>query len=168
MTAEFTPPELTRSVPLHRIGPEGYDSTVEATSAECAALAVRMGLPAVHALRCTFQLRPGPQAAILAEGVLQARVVQTCVVSLDDFEADVTEAFRLRFVPAGTEIEEPDPEDDDELGYDGEAIDIGEAAAQQLALALDLYPRKPGAELPEHAADEDASPFAVLRGLRRN
>ena len=31
--------------------------------------------------------------------------------------------------------------------FDGSAIDIGEAAAQQLALALDPYPRAAGASL---------------------
>ncbi len=50
-------------------------------------------------------------------------------------------------------------------------IDIGEAVAQQLALALDPYPRKPGISLEDvigNAAagdDRPASPFAVLAGL---
>jgi hypothetical protein len=37
-----------------------------------------------------------------------------------------------------TEVAEP---------FEGDAIDIGEAVAQQLALALDPYPRAPGASL---------------------
>jgi hypothetical protein len=56
--------------------------------------------------------------------------------------------------------------------------DLGEAVAEQLALALDPYPRAPGAELPAEAAEAGseegeatapgpAAPFAALAGLRR-
>ncbi len=83
-----------------------------------------------------------------ARGHLQARVLQTCVVSLDEFEAAVDEIFSLRFVPEGTETDDPDPESEDEMPYSGDVLDLGEAAAEQLALALDPYPRKPDAELP--------------------
>jgi len=37
-------PEFHRPLSLDRIGPKGLDVTVEATPAECAALAVRMNL----------------------------------------------------------------------------------------------------------------------------
>jgi hypothetical protein len=34
---------------------------------------------------------------------------------------------------------------------------------EQLALALDRYPRAPGAELPKFEADPEEHPFATLR-----
>ena len=40
-------------------------------------------------------------------------------------------------------------------------IDLGEAAAEQLALALDPYPRAPGAVL-EMEEEPEAAPFAAL------
>ena len=40
-----------------------------------------------------------------------------------------------------------DLESDAAEPFDGDAIDIGEAVAQQLALALDPYPRAPEARL---------------------
>ncbi len=40
-----------------------------------------------------------------------------------------------------------DLESDAAEPFDGDAIDIGEAVAQQLALALDPYPRAPGVSL---------------------
>ncbi|HTW71343.1 MAG TPA: DUF177 domain-containing protein [Acetobacteraceae bacterium] len=156
-------PELHRPVPADRIGPEGFDVLVEATPAELAALALRMRIPAVESLRCAFHLVRLTAATILAEGRLQAHVVQTCVVSLEDFPADIDEAFRVRFVPAGQESDDPDPEADDEIGYAGGMLDLGEAAAEQLALTLDPYPRAPGAELPELDAEAAAHPFAALR-----
>jgi hypothetical protein len=142
-------PELHRPVSVADIGPSGLDSLVEASAAECAALARRMGVPAVSSLVCRFHLARGVGGAVAARGRLVASVVRTCVVSLDDFETEVAEDFQVRFVPAGTESDNPDPEAVDEIPFAGAVIDLGEAAAEQLALALDPYPRKPGAELPE-------------------
>ncbi|HTB42499.1 MAG TPA: DUF177 domain-containing protein [Acetobacteraceae bacterium] len=155
--------ELHRPVPADRVGAAGLEVTVEANEAECAALAQRMQVPAVLALRCAFRLVRLTADCVLAEGHLQATVVQTCVVSLDDFAAAVDERFHIRFVPAGQESDDPDPETDDEIGYAGGALDLGEAAAEQLALVLDPYPRAPGAELPEIETDAQDHPFAALR-----
>jgi len=155
--------ELHRLVAADRVGAAGLDVTVEANAAERAALARRMHLPDVLSLRCTFRLVRLTADCILAEGHLLAKVVQTCVVSLDDFAAEIDEHFRVRFVPAGQESDDPDPEADDEIAYTGGALDLGEAAAEQLGLALDPYPRAPGAELPEIETGPDEHPFAALR-----
>ena len=144
-------PELRRPVSVAEIGPSGLDSMVEASPVECVALARRMGVPAVLSFSCRFHLARAVGGVVAARGRLAALVVRTCVVSLDDFQTAVEEDFRIRFVPAGTETDNPDPEADDEIPFAGTVIDLGEAAAQQLALALDPYPRKPGAELPESA-----------------
>ncbi|HEY8290108.1 MAG TPA: DUF177 domain-containing protein [Acetobacteraceae bacterium] len=158
--------ELSRVIRLDRIGPDGLDSVVEATPDECAALAERMMLPGILALSCRFRLTcEGP--LVFGEGHLRARVVQTCVISLDEFETAVEERFRIRFVPAGQEDDDSDPESDDEIPYEGNVVDIGEAAAEQLGLVLDPYPRKPGAELPESDAEVPPHPFAGLGALRR-
>jgi uncharacterized metal-binding protein YceD (DUF177 family) len=156
-------PELHRTVLADRIGGASFEVAVEATETERAALALRMRLPAILALRCDFRLVRLTADCILAEGELRARIVQTCVISLDDFEAEVEERFRLRFVPAGEESDDLDPEADDEVGYSDGMLDLGEAAAEQLALALDPYPRAPGAELPEIEAGPTDHPFAALR-----
>ncbi len=79
----------------------------------------------------------------------------------------VEESFQVRFVPSGEETDDIDPDADDEVGYEGNQIDLGEAAAEQLALALDPYPRMPDADLPEAEADVDLHPFGGLAGLRR-
>ena len=54
--------------------------------------------------------------------------------------------------------------------YDGGAIDLGEAAAETMALALDPFPRGPGAEAALKAAgvisEEEAGPFGALAGLK--
>lgn len=161
--------ELDRLLPLERVDARGAELTVEATAAERAALARRLAIPAVEALRCRFRLRRATLGSVDADGVLEARVIRTSVVTLEEFAQDVAETFQLRFVPAGQERDDADPEAPDEIPYDGAALNLGEAAAEQLALALDPYPREPDASFPEAAAEDDPAPapFAALARLRR-
>jgi uncharacterized metal-binding protein YceD (DUF177 family) len=160
-------PEFHRPISLDRIGAQGLDLTLDATAAECAALAIRMNLPAVHAVSCEFHLIREGRDVVAARGFLRARITQTCVISLDDFESTVAEGFEVRFVPSGEETDDIDPDADDEIPFEGNHIDLGEAASEQLGLALDPYPRMPGAELPEVEIEVDPHPFAALAGLRR-
>lgn len=159
-------PEVHRPVALDRVGPQGASILVEAGPAELPAVAARLGIPAVHTLRCAFRLRRIGDGVIEAQGDLTASLTQTCVVSLDDFPDLVHDRFTVHFVPAGTEDEDPDPDAPDQLPFDGSAIDLGDAAVEQLALALDPYPRKPGAALPPEAADLPSGPFASLARFR--
>lgn len=133
--------EISRPVAVNRL-PETY--LVEATEAELVALAARLKILAVLALSCRFTLE-AVGGAVLAGGVLAGRVVQSCVVSLEPVEQEVAETFSVRFVPEGEETGDDDPDSPDELPYRGSRIDLGEATVEQLALALDPYPRLPGA-----------------------
>ena len=158
--------EFSRLVALDRLGAAPTQHTVEARPEELAAVAARLMIPAVSRLACSFRLRRIAEGVIEAEGQLEAGVTQVCVLSLEEFPQEVAEAFTVHFVPAGSETEELDLDAPDEIPYEGSAIDLGEAATEQLALALDPYPKKPGAEEP--AAETEASgPFAALAALRR-
>jgi uncharacterized metal-binding protein YceD (DUF177 family) len=159
-------PELSRLLSAERIGTAPVALRVEASPEECRALAVRMQIPDVLALSCDFVLRREDAEAIHAEGRLSAHVIRVCVVTLDEFEAEIAESFAVRFVPEGTESEEIDPEAEDEIPYTGKMIDLGEATSEQLALALDPYPKRPGAVLPEEEA-LSPNPFAALAALHR-
>ena len=89
-------------------------------------------------------------------------------MSLDAFAAVVVEEFAVRFVPAGAESDNADdPDEPDELSIEAGLLELGEATVEQLALALDPYPRKPGAVLPEGLTDEMATPFGALAKLRK-
>lgn len=154
-------PELSRRVAVDRLP---ASVTVEAAPAELAAVAARLRIPEVRTLRCRFDLRRHG-AVVEADGALDADVVQTCVVSLEPVEQHVTEQFTLRFVPDGAEGADDDPESPDEIPYEGSNIDLGEAAAEQLGLALDPYPRHPEAALEagvEAADDPDDAGWASL------
>ncbi len=161
-----TPPfELSRPFPVDRTG-EGIRFDVEAKPAEREAVARRMGLVSIASLTCSFELKREPGHVMRANGALRADVVQTCVVTLEPFEAVVAEDFTVRFVPEGQESEEVDIESEDEVPYAGGVIDLGEATSEQLALALDPFPRRPGAELPEEEVEQAEGPFAALRGRK--
>ena len=59
----------------------------------------------------------------------------------------------------------------DTLPIENGAIDLGEAAAETLALALDPFPRSPGADAALAEAgvlgESEAGPFAALADLKR-
>jgi len=120
-------------------------------------------LPAIQSLECSFDLAPEADGATIAvKGRLRAQVTRICVVSAEEFETMVEDEFEVRFVPEGTERDDPDPDLADEIPYTSDAIDLGEATTEQLGLALDPYPRMMDAEIPGSEDDESISPFAVL------
>lgn len=155
--------ELHRPIPLSSVGPGGLAVQVIATPEECMAVAARMGIPAIQSLKCYFDLRgKAGGLAIYGRGHLSAWVTRVCVVSAEDFETLVEDEFTIRFVPAGSETDDLPPDEPDEIPCDGDTIDLGAAATEQLALVLDPYPRREGATMPDLKGLEDALPFVAL------
>ncbi len=161
---------LSQIVRAANIREAPQNRVVTADAAQRAALAAAFGLPAIAALRGDFALRHERAGIIGAALRLQARLTQICVVTLEPFEASLDEAVALRFVPASqmpeaeaADLDAAALEAPDEIPYTGEQIDLGAALAEQLALSLDPYPRKPGAALPEATDGAAAGPFAMLR-----
>ena len=155
-------PELSRPVATARLRHEESEVIVEATSSECAAIAERLRIVAVGMLRCVWKLSLGEQGVICAEAALHSRVTQNCVVTLEPFEDVVTELFEVRFVLAGQIGSSDEPDDPDELLYDGVTLDLGEASVEQLALCLPAYPRSPSAELGASLEPGAGTAFAAL------
>jgi uncharacterized metal-binding protein YceD (DUF177 family) len=111
-----------------------------------------------------------------AGGRLSAEVEQACVVTLEPVVQRIEATLDLRILDEGVEPADDDPDSPDEIESQGGLVDLGEAVAEQLALALDPYPRAEGATLPvlddgAEPAAEDArparpNPFAGLAKLR--
>ena len=163
--------EFERKVRIDALGTAPLALDVSADAAERVALAARFGLVAIHRLHASAEIvREG--MTIEARGTIEAGVIQSCVATGDDVPAKIAEPFALRFVPEAIE-DGGDLELDegalDIVTYAGSAIDLGEAAAQTLALALDPWPRAPGAADKLRAAgvvdESEMSPFAMLKGL---
>ena len=159
-------PEFSRPLPLGLVGPEGRREVLEADEAERAALARRFGIPAVESLRAELRLSPDADGAVRAEGDLRAAVVQTCVVTLEPVPQTVEEPVALRLLPPGREPSDDPDEEADEVPTRHGVADLGEAVAEQLALALDPHPRAPGAALPAEASEPGEHPMAALAKLR--
>jgi uncharacterized metal-binding protein YceD (DUF177 family) len=168
-------PEFSRPVEVDRIGPEGVSLEIEADPGEREALARRFGLASVDRLTASVSVSPLSRKLFRVEGRLEGEVVQTCVVTLDPVPARLTETFSALFGEGGPGLaallaaEEDTPEP-----IQGGAIDLGETVAQHLSLALDPYPRKPGAQLAEGygqaagaGAEPRQSPFAALGALKK-
>ncbi|MDR7038141.1 MULTISPECIES: YceD family protein [Methylobacterium] len=156
---------LTRSVNVERL-PQGRGTvTVEATQAECDALARDFGIPAIRDLVGRFDL-DGSLSQLRVTGTVEACVTQVCTVSLDPFEAKVSEPVEVDFTNAdqlvGTDAEDAELPDPIVNGR----IDFGALTAEFLALGLDPYPRKPGIAFEELREGEEEKPFAALARLR--
>ena len=143
-------PEFSRPMAVRRIGSDGTDYTVEATEDERRQVALRLGLPEIAMLRCRYTLHDKGRGVVEAQGALAARFMQTCVVSLEVFEDMMAGSFVVRFVPARdfTDSDVPDLAAADEIPYEGQEIDLAEAAVEQFALALDPSPHAPDLALP--------------------
>ena len=165
-------PEFSRPQPLDRIGAGDKTESVDANEGERAALARRFGLISVESLSAAYKLRREGDA-VRASGTLSARVTQACVVTGDPVPATVEEDFDLRFVPEpvdGGEEMEIDAGECDTIFYTGGTVDLGEAAAETLALALDPFPRSEGAaEMLKSAGvvgEDEVTPFNAFAALK--
>jgi uncharacterized metal-binding protein YceD (DUF177 family) len=176
--------EIERIVDLDRMGPAGTALDISPTDSERVALAKRfgfVGLPAFSA-RVTVDRRTGGLIAV--EGRLRGRIVQNCILTLDPVTQELDESFRLLFKP--DLAEDRDPESGEALvsaqpdapePLSGPLLDVGEIVAEQLSLAAEPYPRRPGVKLedvlpkprggrPQAKNEQRRHPFAGLAALR--
>jgi hypothetical protein len=148
---------------------------LEADHEARARIAKSLGLHAVDGLAARLEIDVAENGLISIGGRIEAAIQPICVVTLDPFPQAIDEPVAIRFAPAGLidkmtkraeadEIEDFEPPDEI---VDG-SIDLGVLVVEFLALALDPYPRKPGAEFAGLTADDGAaSPFEALRQLKR-
>lgn len=167
----MTTPEFSRPIDVRQA--EGVTQHLVASEAERRALAERFGLVSVSSLTADLALSR-KERTVSAEGRLRAAVVQTCAISGDDLPVSIDAPLIFRFVPEtehqpGEEEVELDAQDCDEIEYAGSHIDLGEAVAQSLALAIDPYAVGPRAEEARAALRDEGEtgPFAALAALKK-
>ncbi|MGE0737507.1 MAG: YceD family protein [Alphaproteobacteria bacterium] len=172
MTAADPVPEFSRKQALESVGSDGRTQRrLIASVAECAALARRLGLETLHDFVADMTIDRTPGGEIRVAGRIVADVVQACVVTLEPVPAHIDEAFEVRYTTHVNAMPQElviGPDDDDPPEpLAGDVLDIGELAAQQLALALDPWPRLPDAALPDSVQPDPArdGPFAALAAL---
>ncbi|TZG26072.1 YceD family protein [Sphingomonas montanisoli] len=167
-------PEFSRTYRIDTLGEGAREVAIEADEAERAKLAARFGLISVDRLAAKASIGT-KNGVIVAEGTIDAVVVQACVASGTPMPATVREPFVLKFVAAtgpGTADDEIEltEADCDVVEYEGSAIDLGEAVAETMVLALDPFPRSPDADEVLKAAgvlgEGETGPFAALKALK--
>ncbi len=165
------------SVPLslHQVPETGHRVELHADAGVRGAVAALAGLRDLPRLEAAFDVSRHGQAGLRVAGRVSATVGQVCVVTLEPMESDIDEPIDLVFAPPqqslaaggmsaaeiGTAEDAPEP-------LVAETVDLGAIATEFLILALDPYPRKPGAvfQPPGASADLAAHPFAALAALK--
>jgi uncharacterized metal-binding protein YceD (DUF177 family) len=164
------PPEFSRIVPLSRVGAGALHESIEAIAAERERLASRFELVALDRLSAKVALRRQGGGSIRLDATIEAAFVQECVVSLEPVAGALAESFSLIYGPPEEQPDEIDL-DVEEPAFEplvGDAIDIGEAVAQELSLLLPVAPRDPQASIEaEMPAAPAEGPFAALAPLRK-
>ncbi len=163
--------EFSYVVKLSEVGNLSRNIHLVADGAARSGLMARFDLASLDSLEANIALQ-SEAADVIATGRFTARLAQYCIASNDPVPAVLDEPIHIRFIPEPTIGGELELEADDceTMFHDGLTIDLGEAVAQSLGLALDPYPRSPEAEKILKAAgvksEEEAAPRGALASLK--
>jgi uncharacterized metal-binding protein YceD (DUF177 family) len=162
-------PDLPYSEPvrLHQLG-SGVKRILEPDASTRARIVRALDLASMDAFTAEMELVPSPGGWRLS-GRIRASLAQTCGITLEPLPIEIDAPFAITLAESVEEDSEEiiitlDDESPD-LIENGQ-IDLGQYAVEQLALRLDPFPRKPGAEFVQPPEPAEISPFAVLKQLR--
>lgn len=154
-------------VRLHQVG-AGVTRKLEPDAAARKRIAGALDLASLDSFVAEMTLAPAPAGWRLS-GRVKASLAQTCGITLEPLPVEIDAPFSIALAEAVDEDsdeivitlddESPDP-------IEGGQVDLGQYAVEQLALQLDPFPRKPGAEFVQPPEPTEISPFAVLKQLR--
>lgn len=167
-------PELSQIIKLSDIGGAALTGKIIANEDQRQALAKRFDLPSIELITANYRLKAN-EHKITFTGDILSELHQACAISGQPFPVHIAEKFNINFVektdvPPSEEEVELASEDCDIIEYEATQIDLGEAIAQTLYLALDPYPRGPDADAIAEKkglkSEEEAGPFGALAALK--
>lgn len=140
-----------------------------------AEIAKDLGLESLPALSGDLLVKAWLDGAEIV-GRFEGVVEQVCGITVEAFEQPVSGEIEVRVVPAGSphapiesvggEIElDPEAADPPDV-LEGDTFDLAAYLVEHLALAIDPFPRKPGAVFDYQPDKPEESPFAVLKRLK--
>lgn len=185
MTDEAATPLASWTHTPESIPQGGLKAKRTASDDERATISKALDLVSLDALTFDYAIKNAGGGIYRLTGRLTARLVQSCVVTLEPVTGEIDETVEVEFRPderahrpaKGGEA----GEDDDALDVDFESetdvepitngrLEIGRIVFETLAGAIDPYPRKPDAAFGWKAADDARSPapnpFAALAKLK--
>lgn len=169
--------EFSHVIKLGDIGAGVSHVHIAADEQQRAALTVRFDLQSLDRLDADIAISQNA-SGVSVKGRFRAELAQYCIATNDPVPVQLNEEITVRFVAApkhGKDAEiELDTEELDSMFHDGQGVDIGEAVAQSMGLALDPYPRSPDAQaalreagvVSEEEAQEKDGPFSALAALK--
>ena len=170
------PSEFSRIAGLERLAKGTTDDWIEATAAERDLVKERLDLLSLDQLSAQCRISQGLAGLIRVDCDWRADLSQACVVSLAPIEQSLAGRFHALYQSHGGDAAAKgevvvDPEvDDPPEALPAGGIDLGELVVQELAVALDPYPRVKGAEVPSRyrpvEVEDSAGAFEALRALK--
>ncbi len=155
-----------------------------ASTEELQALAKFWDVVSVEYLKSELQVTRWKKDGIRIKGQVEARVTQSCVVTLEPVSSDINEKVEQIFVPEGSKLARMVTNDEGEIVLDpdgpdipdqfvGDTIDVGVVVAEFAAMAIDPYPRKADVDFEGYGEktpfeDKKPSPFAVLKDWKKD
>ena len=141
-----------------RLPQKGMPVVIDADAGQRAALASAHELVSVERFHAKLHVAPWKRNGVKVSGHVEAEITQECGVTLEPLQATIEEEVEGLFLPAGSKLGREGFETSGEIHIDaegpdspetftGDMIDVGALAEQFFGLAIDPYPRKPGATL---------------------
>ena len=164
---------ISQNFELGRLGQSGAEVTIAPPPEDLARIARWADVEAVEDFTARIALKRVSQSRFAVDAVLEADIVQACVVTLEPVKSHISRSFHrdlfLTQAPQSLEIDLAPVDDDGREEIDNLRYDLAAPVLEELALAIDPYPRAPGVEF-EPPPDEDAPehPFAALRALKKS
>jgi len=185
---------FSRPIDVKKVKDDALAMAIEASAAECAAVAAETDLPGVALLSATFSITRRSGGRFEVSGRVRAEITQICVVTLEPFESRIDQPVDVAFAP----VLDPDldlkdrtgarfkddafgrgapvtiPGNDDQVDPPDplidDTIDLGALAVEFLTLSRDPYPRKPGVQFDDAVVGDAGEPapsaFAALERLK--
>lgn len=160
-------------VRLGELGSGPVRRRLEPNEAERKAIARELDLVQLPKLEADLAVEPWFDGGRVT-GRWAATVVQTCGVTLERLESDLSGVIDVKAVPADS-VHAPsleaqlayDPDADEPADIlEGDGIDLAAYLVEHLALEIDPFPRKPGAEFVPPDMGPEPGPFDALKKLK--
>ncbi len=161
------PPPFSEIIRINEIGP-GLERRLVPDAEATKRIVKALDLGSLTSFEADLKVEPARVGWTLS-GRIRASLEQVCGITLEPLPVEVDQRFSVDLVEsAEPEIEEIEislDDDSPDVIEEGK-IDLGQYAVEQLALTLDPFPRKPGAEFVQPEEPAEISPFAVLKAFK--
>ncbi len=168
-------------VSVARLPRSGMPLKLVATEKECAALSKAHDLLGVSSFTANLLVTSWRGEGVKVKGVVSAKIMQACGITLEPIDAHVYNDFEATYVPEGSKMAVTKADENGEILIDsegpdapetfaGERLDVGQVAEEFFELGIDPYPRKAGAafesDIDNSKESAKVSPFAKLIHLQ--